>query len=151
MTDPDGDSDLHLRAVADVEEQMADLGTRIRESMRDSAAAVDPALTPFGLKVVRLVARHGPVHAGRVADLLFVERSAVSRQVRQLEELGLIEVTPDPEDGRARFLAVTPHAVERIEAVGLTGRTVLRSALVSWSTEDLQQLSEYILRLSRPE
>ena len=42
-----------------------------------------------------------------------MDKGAVSRQVQHLTELGLIERTPDPADGRAALLAVTDDARRR--------------------------------------
>jgi hypothetical protein len=62
-------------AIAEVEEQMSVLAGHIRTSIRDAAVRVDPTLQPFGLKVLRMLNRCGPLHAGSLADHLFVDRS----------------------------------------------------------------------------
>ena len=137
-------------ALAAVEAQMSVLGQRIRAVTREAALKIDPALPPFGLKVLRLLMRNGPTHASAVADQLDVDRSVVSRQAKQLEELGLLEFRTDENDGRARFLALTPRATERIAEVGWGDRTPLFQALAAWSTEDLWQFARYIERLNEP-
>ncbi|MFD3447047.1 MarR family winged helix-turn-helix transcriptional regulator [Microbacteriaceae bacterium 4G12] len=142
--------DESAEALAAVEAQMSVLGQRIRAVTREAALKIDPALPPFGLKVLRLLSRNGPTHASAVADQLDVDRSVISRQAKQLEELGLIEFRTDENDGRARFLALTPRATERMAEVGWGDRTPLFQTLASWSTEDLRRFARYIERLNEP-
>ncbi|HYT38444.1 MAG TPA: MarR family transcriptional regulator, partial [Acidimicrobiia bacterium] len=55
---------------------------------------------------------------GRLSDVaagLRVAVPTVSRQVRQLEELGLVVRTPDPVDGRAILLQVTPAGLDALQ------------------------------------
>lgn len=135
-------------ALLDVEEQIAVLAGQIRASIRDAALAVDPTLPPFGLRLLRLLERCGPTHAGAVAELLFVDRSAVSRQARQLEELGLVETRPDPGDGRARILALTAAGVERMLSAGPAGKLQLHRNLSAWPEDDLRAFARYLERLT---
>jgi DNA-binding MarR family transcriptional regulator len=144
---PQSEADEALLAV---EAQMSVLGQRIRTVTREAALRIDPALPPFGLKVLRLLMRNGPTHASVVADQLDVDRSIISRQAKQLEELGLLEFRTDENDGRARFLALTPRAIERITEVGWGDRTPLFQTLASWPAEDLRQFARYIERLNGP-
>jgi DNA-binding MarR family transcriptional regulator len=143
--------DAVQEAIGAVEVQMGELAGNIRASLRDAAVCVDPALAPFGLKVLRVLARSGPMHASAVADNLFVDRSVISRQARQLEELGLIELQADPTDGRARFLALTSEALERLSTARATDSLLSHSRLSTWSVDDLHRFAGYIARLNDPQ
>ncbi len=134
-------------AVREVEEQMHMLAGFVRTSVRDAALSVDPSLRPFGLKVLRTIARNGPTHASALADILFVDRSVISREARQLEQLGLIELQVDPEDGRARYLALTPEAT-RMPAV--TEKLPIFTRLNTWPTEDIHLFATLLERLNNP-
>ncbi|GAA3287697.1 MarR family winged helix-turn-helix transcriptional regulator [Arthrobacter citreus] len=139
----DGRSD----AINQVEDSLRRLTESVRASMRDAAKGVDPALSLFGLKILQLLKRVGPTQSGVVAEQLMVDKSVISRLTRQLEELDLIEVQPDPKDGRARRLALTPGAAERVKAVQ-TGIMLDHNVLDSWSEADLRQFAGYLSRLS---
>jgi DNA-binding MarR family transcriptional regulator len=134
--------------IAELEEQVSALMRQANASVRLAALQIDPTLPPFGFKMLRMLSRCGAIHASAVADRMDVDRSIISRQTKQLEELGLVECRVDPEDGRARYLAVTPLAVERMHAAGLTGRTKIQDELHTWSAEDLQRFTGYIARLN---
>jgi DNA-binding MarR family transcriptional regulator len=137
-------------AVIEVEEQLSMLARTVRASIRQTAAAIDPALSPFGLKILRALARSGPIHSSSVAEFLEVDRSIVSRHAKQLEELGLIELRPDPSDGRCRFLEATDTALVRLEENGAANDSMLHHHLESWSNDDLLQFAGYLRRLGSP-
>ncbi|MBF6331761.1 MarR family winged helix-turn-helix transcriptional regulator [Nocardia transvalensis] len=67
------------------------------------------------------LARLGPQSAARLADEVGIDRSGASRYADRLEAAGLIERSPDPSDGRATLLALTPK--------GRAAVTGLRDAL----------------------
>ncbi|MBC7723490.1 MAG: MarR family transcriptional regulator [Burkholderiaceae bacterium] len=138
----------HASAVLEVEQQLGTVVRQLYATARRSAAQVDPTLPPFGLKLLRLLERSGPTHASAAAELLNVDRSFVSRQVKQLEELGLIEVRVDSRDGRARLIAVTPLAIERMSLADDTSDSPTHRALGTWGGEDLRQLAALLARLT---
>ncbi|NQX12243.1 MarR family transcriptional regulator [Microbacteriaceae bacterium VKM Ac-2855] len=147
--DAETQADPAREALFEVEEQISTLAGQIRASIRDAAAAVDPSLPPFGLRLLRMLERSGPLHASAVADVLYVDRSAVSRQARQLEELGLVETRPDPSDGRARFLALTASGIERMRVAAPAGTMPMHRSLSTWSVEDLRAFAGFVERLTR--
>ena len=135
------------QAQGEVEQNLRLLTEVVRARMREAARGIDPSLSLFGLKVLQLLKRSGPLHSGSVAEQLVADKSVVSRQSRQLEALGLIEVQPDPADGRARVLVLTAAASERVSAVQ-TGIMLDPAVLGSWATEDLHRFAGYLARLS---
>jgi DNA-binding MarR family transcriptional regulator len=66
-------------------------------------------------RVMLTLASRPGMTAAEVADLLGLDRMAVSRAVRALERQGRLARTTDPEDGRRAHLALTAagHAVHR--------------------------------------
>lgn len=138
-------------ALAEVEEQMMELGAHVRAALRDAATRVDPALQPFGFKILRTLRRCGPTHASALAESLEVDRSVISRQARLLEELGLLELAADPADGRARFLAATPLAIEKLSAVPGSDKTFISARLAGWPEADLTQFAGFLSRLNAPD
>jgi DNA-binding MarR family transcriptional regulator len=66
----------------------------------------------FGLKqqqfvVLNEIANIGEVNQKQLVGELLYEKSNVSKIVKKLKTLGLIEVTPSPEDGRITMLRIT--------------------------------------------
>ncbi len=63
-----------------------------------------------GYKLLTFIDRAGSASAHELAERFEMDKSVVSRQVRMLEELGLIASVPDERDGRLRVLTATPAA-----------------------------------------
>ena len=145
------DAEATAAAIRNVEEEMLVLAGHVRAGLRDAALGIDPALTPFGLTLLRLLNRCGPTHAGAAAEALFVDRSVISRQARQLEALGLTTLEVDPNDRRARYLALTPEAVRKLAGTAANDRVLINKSLGSWSPADLNQFAGYIARLNNAE
>jgi DNA-binding MarR family transcriptional regulator len=138
-------------ALAEVEEQMVELAAHVRSAIREAATHIDPALQPFGLKILRMLRRCGPTHASVLAESLDVDRSVISRQARLLEELGLLELAADPADGRAKFLAPTPLAVEKMSAVPGSDKSFVNGRLAGWSETDLHEFTRLLKKLNSPD
>ncbi|AZZ47902.1 MarR family transcriptional regulator [Rathayibacter rathayi] len=135
-------------ALHEVEEQLTVLAVQVRLAVRDAAASIDPALPPFGLRLLRMLERCGPVHSGAAAERLGVDRSAISRQARQLADLGLVDMTSDPADGRARFLSLSAAGCERMRDLGGQQRQRMQEALSAWPEADLRAFAGYLERLT---
>ena len=72
-----------------------------------NSSATDEDLTPTQASVLGVVAGRGPVLLAEVARVENLNPSMASRVIGALDERGLIERTPDPNDLRAATLAVT--------------------------------------------
>ncbi|KQQ92815.1 hypothetical protein ASF62_13480 [Leifsonia sp. Leaf325] len=134
-------------AIVDVEAAMAVLFTRAGATWRDFAACVHPELQPAGYKILSTLVHHGPTTSGALAELLFTDKSVMSRQVRWLQDNGLVESHADPDDGRVRILAATTDARIRVEQARSSNTEVFREQLRRWPREDLGRFAEMIGRL----
>jgi DNA-binding MarR family transcriptional regulator len=65
----------------------------------------------------------------------------VTRQVQRLERSGLVERVPDPDDGRAQRVRISPKGAEAVECVRAVGRRRMAEALADWSDEDRHLLA----------
>jgi DNA-binding MarR family transcriptional regulator len=108
--------------------------------------ALGVSLSETTLAALRVVQRHGPVAVSEVARRLEVELSNASRQLRALEDLGLVTRRVDPDDRRVARVAVTAagrRVLDRARAVALNDYAV---ALDDWSTRDRAQLADLLDR-----
>lgn len=143
--DQDAASD---QAIADVEGQLSALFNRVRSNWRDYAASVHPELQPAGYKILGHLVRQGPAHAGVLAEQLHTDKSVISRQVRLMEQLGLVESTADETDGRARVLVATPLAIAKVTAIRRTNQARFYELLRTWPEDDIRKFAELLGRLS---
>lgn len=142
------DAAVSERAIADVEEQFGRLFHRIRANWKRFATTVHPDLQPMGYKVLSTIVSRGSAKAGELVDELHTDKSVLSRQVRQLEALGLVESRIDEHDARARTLVATPVAIEKVNAVRAQNQAELRERLGSWDPEEVATFARLLARLS---
>ncbi len=132
------------QAISRVEHELGRLFARIRVSWREAATTVHPDLQPLGYQVLTSIATGKATSAGAIIERLQTDKSAVSRHVRQLEQLGLVESVPDPEDRRARVLVATELAQERVALARSRYETRLGERLRRWSADDLDHFAELL-------
>ncbi|MEE3127427.1 MAG: MarR family transcriptional regulator [Actinomycetota bacterium] len=129
-----------------LEQEVGVLVRRIRRVIAERAAAVHEELQPASYLMLAHVAEHGPMRASTVADLFSIDKGAISRQVTHLIELGLIEKSRDPEDGRAWLLTATPDARGRLDQVAESRRRYLADRLDGWGSGDLETFTALLAR-----
>ena len=85
---------------------------RVNQEGQASSGA-PPALRPVHTKLFPHIDFEG-TRLGTIAERLGVTKQAVSQWVAELAETGVLELVPDPEDGRAKRVRFTPRGVEAI-------------------------------------
>ena len=118
-------------AIAQVEQQLGVLFGRVRLNWKEAAAQVHPDLQPVGYKILSMIVRLEETNASAIAEALETDKAVISRQVRMLEESGLVASRVDERDARARLLSPTPTAVTRVGAVREQQQARLRELLRS--------------------
>ena len=118
---------------------------RIGERVRAGAGLpLDRAAYP----VLRGIAECGPVRLSDLAARLGVQVSTASRQVKELEQAGLVERTGDPKDGRVSMLALAPAGRESLKKLRESWRRTLVEILAAWPEEDREALATLLGRLA---
>ncbi len=120
------------------------LGTRRETS--DYAAMLHPELTSVSIGILRRVARRENVTSARLAVELCMDKGSVSRQLTLLRKIGFVEALPDPKDGRALSLNITPLAQERWEQLKVLMGEEYGHRFEGWSDEELQTFLAYLHR-----
>ncbi|HTW29558.1 MAG TPA: MarR family winged helix-turn-helix transcriptional regulator [Acetobacteraceae bacterium] len=98
----------------------------VQRAARALARRYDEALRPVGLtsgqfSLLMSLNRPEPPRMGEVADLLAMDRTTLTANVKPLQRRRLVEVQIDAADRRGRLLALTP-----------AGRAVLTAAMPAW-------------------
>lgn len=124
-------------SVLALEQEVGVMLRRVRRVLDVRALAVDESLQASAYLVLVYVAENGPVRAADIVDTFQTDKGAVSRHVRHLVSLGLVEGHQDPDDGRATLLSATPEAHARLRTVTEHRRKHFAEALADWSDERL--------------
>ena len=90
-------------------------------------------MLPGAYKVFTTIVRRESVTLSALAEILTADKGQISRTVRELEQLGLIERTPDPEDGRSSLLSPTHEGLVRLAEARAPHERMLVDSLEEWS------------------
>ncbi|MGL6236362.1 MAG: MarR family winged helix-turn-helix transcriptional regulator [Segniliparus sp.] len=118
---------------------------RILRGMR-RAGEMTP-LTASGLSALFVIAQHGPLRLGDLANRERVTAPTMSRVVTILEQSELVQREPDPADGRATLLSVTPAGREYVVGAASARVQTVSEALAVLSTEEQVQIVRWLRTL----
>ncbi|WP_328307040.1 winged helix DNA-binding protein [Streptomyces sp. NBC_00442] len=126
MTDtPEGISASAVRAARDLRVVFS----RLRRRLREVADIQD--LTPSQVSALTLVDKGGAASASALAATEGVRPQSMAATLAALDQQGLIQRSPDPEDGRRQLVTLTEAGRERAEGN--------RQARAEWLTQAFQE------------
>lgn len=137
-----------MARVADLERELGLLIRRSQVFGRLLAADVHPDLDPAGYATLVRIQETTPARASDLADYFGIDKSAISRQLRHLASLGLIERTVDAEDARARALTLTAEGNRSLTATRTARRARFRRLFASWSESDVDTFTRLLGELN---
>lgn len=129
-------------ALADLQAHLNLIFARTRTLWKESAARIDPELQVGSYKLLTFIDRAGSASAHELAERFEMDKSSVSRQVRMLEELGLLESRPDERDGRLRVLTATPIARDALAGLRREHGIRLRTVVEELTPEEITAASK---------
>jgi DNA-binding MarR family transcriptional regulator len=143
--------EARTEAVRALEAEFGELISRVRRLLAENAQRVSPGMLPGAYKVFTTIVRRESITLSALAETLMADKGQISRAVRELEGLGLITRTPDPEDGRSSLLSPTPEGLERLAAARAPQESLLLDTLDSWSLEEIHSLTRLLHALTAGE
>jgi DNA-binding MarR family transcriptional regulator len=135
-------------ALGDLQAHLNLIFARTRSLWKESAARIHPELQVTGYKLLTFIDRAGTVNAHELAGRFEMDKSVVSRQVRMLEEAGLLESHPDERDGRLRALTATAEARAALSELRREHGSRLRTVVGELTPEEIQAASKVFRLLS---
>lgn len=132
-----------LDAVERAIEQLLRLyGSRKVHARRTATAGV--SISQPGLVLLRRLQEEGDLSIGDLARMTQMDPAAAGRQIRTLEEDGLVIRAKDSGDGRVVFVRVTTKGALVRHRLGMVGERHMADVLADWSSEDCQQLARLL-------
>jgi DNA-binding MarR family transcriptional regulator len=120
------------------------LGKRIyRASERQLHADPDKASVPL----LAVLEEHDSARPSDVAAAVELDLSTVSRQLRQLERIGLVSRRPDGDDGRACRISLTARGSASLARVRASRAAMLDEVFSSWPDTERVRLQHLLDRL----
>lgn len=142
-------------SLRQLEQEVGVLVRRVKRVIGVRARLVHEELQPSSYLMLSYLAEHGPTRSSAMAEIFAIDKGAISRQVQHLTDLGLVERSQDPEDGRASLLSASDDALRRLADVTAHRRKWLDEQLGDWSADELsgfvEELGRYNQALSQPE
>jgi DNA-binding MarR family transcriptional regulator len=113
-------------------------------SRRSMAAGV--SISQAGFLLLRRVQEEGDSSISELARVTQMDPAATGRQIRLLEDEGLIMRTQDSDDGRVIVVRVTPKGAQVRHRMGMVGERHMADVFAGWSSADCQQLAVLLPR-----
>ena len=99
------------------------------------------------LSLLQLVADRQPIRPSEIAEVQDVHPSLVTRQVRELEDAGHVQVAADPADGRSCLVTLTPAGAGELQRLTQVGLDRFALFVADWSPGDVQMLTTLLDKL----
>ncbi|MFE2050850.1 MarR family winged helix-turn-helix transcriptional regulator [Streptomyces sp. NPDC059459] len=127
-------------------ELMRQLGT-IRGVRRELSRVLPAGCSSTTADILVLLGSDGNIRITKLAELLAMDMSVVSRHVSHLAAMGWIDRTADPADRRSRVLHLTPTGRALLAELGDSTARSLARRLSEWRDEDVERLTWLMARL----
>ena len=138
---PDDDLDEISRAVGELLRLNA---SRKVHAHRGDAAHVQ--ISPPAWALLSRIVEDGPRSLGALAEATHMDPAATGRQIRTLEDDGLVARSTSAADGRVTLVSATEAGREASRRIRAVGQQHLRDALADWSAEDRADLARLLGR-----
>ncbi|EST38681.1 hypothetical protein N566_06135 [Streptomycetaceae bacterium MP113-05] len=132
----------------DLEREVAVFLRRARSASGEMAREVHPELEPAAYGLLLRLDTVGPQRATALAAYFGVGKGTMSRQLRALEKLRLVSRSPDPEDGRASLVQLTPDGRDRFTRVRQARRAAYARRLSAWQGDEVAELARLLHRFN---
>jgi DNA-binding MarR family transcriptional regulator len=139
-------ADDGLGTVERALEQLLRLNSSRKVHARQAAAAGVVVSQP-GLALLRRLHEDGPLTLGELARRTHMDPAATGRQVRLLEQDGLVRKEASAGDGRVTVVRVTPKGSAARRRISQVTGHHLEEVLSTWSKADRATLGRLLSRL----
>ncbi|MEW2287118.1 MarR family transcriptional regulator [Streptomyces sp. NPDC047841] len=131
-----------------LERELTVLLRRARANQGEMAREVHPDLESSAYGLLIRLDELGGQRATALAGYIGVGKATMSRQLRALEDLGLIAREPDPADGRAWLVTLTDEGRHRVGTVREARRGRYVRQLAHWDRHEVAELARLLHELN---
>ncbi|MGF9698537.1 MarR family winged helix-turn-helix transcriptional regulator [Paenibacillus sp. MABNR03] len=109
-----------------------------------SAERFDATLQPAAFHLVRWLYSYGPTSAAALAEATAMDRSSVSRLIKQLEKSGYVSKEPDPNDRRGVLLSLTELGQQSTVSALKEKESVFYDRISRWDDKELERFTSML-------
>jgi DNA-binding MarR family transcriptional regulator len=99
------------------------------------------------LSLFQVIASSEQIRPSEIAQRQHVHPSLVTRQVRELEDLGYVQVSADPADRRACLVTLTPAGAEEVARLEQIGLQRFATFVADWTPSEVQTFTALLEKL----
>jgi DNA-binding MarR family transcriptional regulator len=109
-----------------------------------TSAFFDSSIQPAAFHIIRWLYSHGPTSASSLANSTAMDRSSVSRLVKQLEILGYVTREGSPNDRRAVLLTLTDLGRKKTFEALRNKENFFYERIAQWDNQQLEEFTEML-------
>ena len=132
---PPGQADVHAMVAA-----LFTLTAGMERARRQRQAAA-------ALSLLQMVADRQPIRPSEIADLQDVHPSLITRQIRELEDAGHVQVAADPADGRSCLVTLTLAGAGELQRLTQAGLDRFALFVADWQPAEVRTLTALLDKL----
>jgi DNA-binding MarR family transcriptional regulator len=126
---------------------------QLRRSARGITQVYDAGMGSEGLKITQMpilvgLGAGGSMPIGTLAEVLGLDRTTLTRNLRVLEQRGLVQTAPRDDDARVRMVSMTPQGAEQLSDALARWEPVQTRVEEQFGAERLRALYEELDALS---
>jgi DNA-binding MarR family transcriptional regulator len=99
------------------------------------------------LSLLQVINGKKGIRPSEIADVQQVHPSLVTRQIRDLEDAGLVNVAADPADRRSCLVTLLPAGSDELRRLEQFGLKRFEQIVRDWEPEDVRTLSDMLGKL----
>lgn len=128
------------------------VSNNLHQTARAVSRIYGEAMRPSGIKrsqfaILSSLHKLGSITLSELADMLYMERTTLTRNLKPLQKQGLITITRSARDARAREICLTREGKEKYQLARKLWRKAQRQILTAFGEEKWQQLEETLKTL----
>ncbi|GAB2706725.1 MarR family transcriptional regulator [Kitasatospora kifunensis] len=131
-----------------VEREVAVMFRRGRARSAEMSRLVHPKLEGLAYSLLAHLFEAGQVRVTDVGAHFGVGKATISRQIKALEELGLVTRESDPLDGRVSLVSLTEDGARRYQRAHEYRIAMFRAMLDDWEPAELRQFARLLARFN---
>jgi DNA-binding MarR family transcriptional regulator len=147
---PPGDATRRSSLALDLDVYIPAQLTYIAGKIQSGASAVYRPIYGVGItdwRIMALLASEPWIRATRICQATGLDKAAVSRSVRDMQEMALVEVHLDPADQRRQCIALTRKGLAHHDKIVHLARQREAHLLQDFSDEERRVLLDFLARL----
>lgn len=113
-----------------------------------AAERFDASLQPAAFHLARWLYAYGPTGAAALADSLAMDRSSVSRLIKNLESRGYASKQSSPSDGRSVVVSLSDLGRTKVREALHDKGSLFTERLGTWHEADIAELTRLLARLN---